>query len=216
MAAAAEQMTELALPVDDLLTEKEETIVQAYLTNGHVQHLAWRAGHPDTQANDNSIYVEASRFFKQPKVRLRIHELQALARQRANYEMQDLVADAVRLKAMTMGDLPSAVVHWQDGVPESHLVKQTNPSAAVAIIDKLFKHLGGYEADNVQKQSAYAKALADMSLEDQERVLEGIYELLEDEPETGQPDKPALSDCTDNGQNDQIVQEPENDDWLSD
>jgi hypothetical protein len=59
------------------LDPKDETIVAAYITNGGNQTEAWRAGNPKSKAKPQAVHVEASKFFRQPKVRLRISELQS-------------------------------------------------------------------------------------------------------------------------------------------
>jgi hypothetical protein len=57
------------------LDPKDETIIAAYVTNGGNQTEAWRAGNPKSKAKPQTVHVEASKFFRQPKVRLRISEL---------------------------------------------------------------------------------------------------------------------------------------------
>jgi len=59
------------------LDPKEEIIVVAFITNGGNQTAAWRAGNPNSKAKPETAHVEASKFFRQPKVRLRISELQS-------------------------------------------------------------------------------------------------------------------------------------------
>jgi hypothetical protein len=59
------------------LDPKAETIVAAYVSNGGDQSGAWRAGNPESKAKPATVHVEASKFFRQPKVRLRISELQS-------------------------------------------------------------------------------------------------------------------------------------------
>ena len=59
------------------LDPKEEIIVVAFITNGGNQTAAWRAGNPNSKAKPETAHVEASKFFRQPKVRLRISELRS-------------------------------------------------------------------------------------------------------------------------------------------
>lgn len=59
------------------LDPKDETIVAAYISNGGNQTAAWRVGNPRSKAKPETVHVEASKFFRQPKVRLRISELQS-------------------------------------------------------------------------------------------------------------------------------------------
>jgi len=57
------------------LDPKGEIIVAAYISNGGNQTAAWRAGNPNSKAKPETAHVEASKFFRQPKVRQRISEL---------------------------------------------------------------------------------------------------------------------------------------------
>jgi len=59
------------------LDPKDETIVAAYISNGGNQTAAWRVGNPRSKAKRETVHVEASKFFRQPKVRLRISELRS-------------------------------------------------------------------------------------------------------------------------------------------
>jgi hypothetical protein len=59
------------------LDPKDEVIVVAYISNGGNQTKAWRVGNPRSKAKPETVHVEASKFFRQPKVRLRISELQS-------------------------------------------------------------------------------------------------------------------------------------------
>lgn len=64
------------------LEPHEEAIVAAYIENGGNQTEAWKATHPGSKAKPQSMHVQASKFFSQDKVRLRIVELQAEVVQR--------------------------------------------------------------------------------------------------------------------------------------
>src|SRR5690242_1454473 len=59
------------------LEPHEEAIVAAYIENGGNQTEAWKSTHPGSKAKPQSMHVQASKFFAQDKVRLRIVELQA-------------------------------------------------------------------------------------------------------------------------------------------
>jgi hypothetical protein len=72
-----------------LLDPKEEVIVAAYMQNGGNQTEAWKAGNPNSKAKAQSIHVQASKFFSQDKVRLRIAEL--------HVKVEDKAADGILL-----------------------------------------------------------------------------------------------------------------------
>jgi hypothetical protein len=59
------------------LDPKDESIVAVYVGNGGNQTAAWRAGNPNSKARPATAHVEASKFFRQPKVRLRVSELRS-------------------------------------------------------------------------------------------------------------------------------------------
>lgn len=94
-----------------------ETIVAAYITNGGNQADAWKAGHPNSKAKPDSIYAQASKFFSQDKVRLRIVELQAKVELRAADEGQILLSveqhmrklEELRDKAELRGQMSAAI-----------------------------------------------------------------------------------------------------------
>ncbi len=52
------------------LTDKENKCMMRYLVNGHVQNEAYRYGYDCSNMSDKSVDVEASRFFKNPKITL--------------------------------------------------------------------------------------------------------------------------------------------------
>lgn len=71
------------------LDPKAEAILAAYMENGGNQTEAWKAANPDSKAKPNSVHVQASKWFAQDKVRLRIVELQA--------KVEDKVTDRLAL-----------------------------------------------------------------------------------------------------------------------
>ena len=52
------------------LTEKEHSCLKRYLTNGYKKSEAYRYAYDCSRMNTASIYVEASKFFKNPKITL--------------------------------------------------------------------------------------------------------------------------------------------------
>ena len=92
-----------------------EAIVLAYLENGGNQSAAWLTGHPNSKAQPQTVHVQASKFFSQDKVRIRIVELQSKV-EAAAVEGLALTLDAhmeklaqLRDKAEENGQLSAAI-----------------------------------------------------------------------------------------------------------
>lgn len=103
------------------LTIKQEALAQAYIENGGKQADAYREAFDAENMSDNSVYVEACRLFKTPKIALRIIELQEEHRQRHNVtvdsltkeldEARDLAQEEAQPAAMTGATMGKAKLH---------------------------------------------------------------------------------------------------------
>jgi len=103
------------------LTVKEEALAQAYIENGGKQSDAYKTAYDAENMGDNSIYVEACRLFKKPKIALRIVELQAEHRERHYVtvdsltkeldEAKDLAKTEAQPAAMTGAIMGKAKLH---------------------------------------------------------------------------------------------------------
>ena len=59
------------------LTDKENNCLMRYLANGHIQNEAYRYAYECSNMSDNAVNVEASRFFKSPKITLWLDKFRA-------------------------------------------------------------------------------------------------------------------------------------------
>ena len=66
------------------------------------QVRAWRLAFPDSKANLDAQYVNASRAFADPKLRLRIMELQDLSKKQSEEEFTMTVAELKKVLAKVM------------------------------------------------------------------------------------------------------------------
>lgn len=103
------------------LTIKQETACQAYIENAGNQSEAYRKAYDASNMSDDTIYVEACRLFKIPKIALRVIELQAVHRERHNVtidtltneldQARDLAIEAKQPAAMTAATMGKAKLH---------------------------------------------------------------------------------------------------------
>jgi len=162
---------------EDLLTEKQEAYCQNYILTGN-QSTSYRAAYDAEAMNENSVYVEACRLHATPKISLRIEQLRKEAYERNKITLDELIhslAGMVRfdpaemyddngnLKSIHMmpkearqmiAELTSYEEYQPDGSGGKTLIGFTKKAKTVdrlAAIEKLMKHLGGYEKDNLQK-----------------------------------------------------------------
>lgn len=103
------------------LTLKQEAIAQAYIENGGNQSEAYRTAYDAEDMSDEVIWKEASLLFKNPKVAVRVLELQGDHRERHNVtvdtitteldEAKDLAKDEKQPAAMTGAIMGKAKIH---------------------------------------------------------------------------------------------------------
>lgn len=104
------------------LTEKQESFALAYLETGNAAEAYRRAYDVRAATTHSSIYVEASRMLKNPKITLRIKELQKNAEQLALYNVK------------------SAYEEYEAARKLAH--EKENPAAAVSAITGKVKLFG--------------------------------------------------------------------------
>ena len=154
------------------LTEKEERYCQAYVVSGN-QKTAYRTAYDADAMNDNSVAVEACRLHASPNISLRIREIQFEAYQRNKASIDELVADLSLMARFDIGDLyddngnllpikempltgRQLINQFDvdeikfDGVSIGQ-TKKIRLYNKLDVVEKLMKHLGGYEKDNFQK-----------------------------------------------------------------
>jgi len=109
------------------LTPKQEKYCQEYIKTGSKSE-AYRLAYNAENMKPETINVKAVQTYNQDKIRLRIEELQERTEKR-----NDITIDWVITKLKK--------------------VAEENDKDRVPALDKLMKHLGGYERDNNQQSN---------------------------------------------------------------
>lgn len=160
------------------LTEKQERFCQAYIEFGD-KGRAYRDAYDADAMNSNSVAVEANKMFKDPKITLRVEELQNEIRERNMIKIDDVLgvlADMIKFDIAEIYDDEGRLKPIKD-IPKQHReminfvkvyedfmnvdgqrekigeTKEVRLLNKLDVIEKFMKHLGGYEKDNGQKQT---------------------------------------------------------------
>lgn len=103
------------------LTQKENECLMRYLTNGFKKSEAYRSAYNCSNMSDNSVNVEASRFFNNPKITLWLNEFQN--------NTQKTVQEELNYNALEhfqeLNEMKDAAMHCRD--------KYDNPNVNAAI-----------------------------------------------------------------------------------
>lgn len=88
------------------LTDKEHNCLQRYLTNGFKKSEAYRYAYDCSRMSTASIYVEASKFFKNPKITLWLdyykQNTEKQVQEELNYSALDYFNDCEELKLIAL------------------------------------------------------------------------------------------------------------------
>lgn len=88
------------------LTDKENTCLMRYLTNGFKKGEAYRFAYSCGKMSDNAINVEASRFFNNPKITLWLNEFQKnqqkTVQEELNYKAQEHFDELNEMKEIAL------------------------------------------------------------------------------------------------------------------
>ncbi len=156
------------------LTLKQENFCQAYIRLGD-KSAAYREAYDASKMKSDSVNRKAVELFENGKITARIAELQNEARDRNNVSVDDIVK---ALKAMMQFDigtlydednnlLPIHKIPKEARLMIQHLdtdhlfagkdligaTKKVKTYSKMDAIEKLMKHLGGYEKDNQQQKT---------------------------------------------------------------
>lgn len=160
------------------LTEKQERFCQAYIEFGE-KGRAYRDAFDADAMNSNSVAVEANKLFKDPKITLRVKELQDEIRERNKVKIDDVLgvlADMIKFdiaeiydengRLKSIHDIPkqhremiSSVKVYEEYITVSGQrelmgeTKEVRLLNKLDVVEKFMKHLGAYEKDNNQKQT---------------------------------------------------------------
>ena len=159
------------------LTEKQEKYCQAYVITGN-QATAYRMAYDAEAMNQNTVYVKASELHSSGNISVRIKQIQKEAYERnkitideliqtmagmVRFDISDLYNENGSLKSIhdmpkearqMISELTSFDEFENDGAGGKILVGYTKKVKTIdklQAIEKLMKHLGGYEVDNNQK-----------------------------------------------------------------
>ena len=159
------------------LTDKEEKYCQSYVVCAN-QSTAYRLAYDAESMNANTVAVEATRLHSSPNITLRIKELQKEAYERnkitideliqtmagmVRFDIADLYEDNGSLKSVhnmpkearvMIAEMTALEEYAPDGHGGRELIGYTKKVKTIdklQAIEKLMKHLGGYDADNKQK-----------------------------------------------------------------
>lgn len=157
------------------LTEKQESYCQHYVICGN-QAAAYRLAFDADAMNVNSVYVEASKLHSDPKIALRISELRKEAWDANRISLDELIQSLAGMVRFDIADLynddgallplrqmPLAArqmisqLDVDEIIMDKAVVGHTRKVRTINKLDaieKLMKHLGGYEKDNAQKPNA--------------------------------------------------------------
>jgi len=98
----------------DALTQKQEAFALAYVETGNAAEAYRRAYDVKAATQHSTIYVAASELMRNPKIRVRVGELQSQAAELALYTVKDAFTEYEAARVLA--------------------VQEANPSAAVAAV----------------------------------------------------------------------------------
>lgn len=161
------------------LTVKQESYCQNYIVCGN-QSAAYRIAFDAEAMNANTVAVEACRLHSDPNITLRIKELRKEAYERnkvtideiiqslagmIRFDIADLYDDDGKLLPLKQIPLEARQMINQLDIDELYdyidgdrmlkgFSKKIRTYNKLDAVEKLMKHLGGYEKDNSQKPNA--------------------------------------------------------------
>lgn len=157
------------------LTDKQENYCQAYVVCGN-QSAAYRIAYDAEAMNANTVHVEACKTHSNPNVAIRIKELQKEAYERNKVTIDEIVQTLAGMIRFDIADLyddeglllplrqiPVAARQMINQLDVDELftyvdrekviighTKKVRTINKLDAIEKVMKHLGGYERDNEQ------------------------------------------------------------------
>lgn len=160
------------------LTDKQENYCQAYVVCGN-QSAAYRIAFEADAMNVNTVAVEACRLHSDPNVTLRIKEIQKEAYERNKVTIDEIIQSLAGMVRFDIADLydedGKLLPLRQMPVEARQMISQLDSDELYVTIDgqrevigyskkvrtynkldaveKLMKHLGGYEKDNLQSKN---------------------------------------------------------------
>lgn len=157
------------------LTDKQEKYCQSYVVCGN-QSAAYRMAFEADAMNVNTVAVEACRLHSDPNITLRIKEIQKEAYERNKITIDEIIKSLAGMVRFDIADLydeeegrlkPLHEMPKEARLMIQHLetdeimlkgtvigyTKKLRTYSKLDAIEKLMKHLGGYEKDNQQSKA---------------------------------------------------------------
>ena len=157
------------------LTIKQEAFCQAYILLGE-KTAAYREAYSCENMKPETIHVKANELFNVGKVTVRVQELQNELRERNNITIDGIVgnlADMLQFDLVELYDENGNLKNIHQIPKKARLMiaefcsdeiiakgksigqsKKIKVFDKLSVIEKLMKHLGGYEKDNKQKDQS--------------------------------------------------------------
>lgn len=129
----------------EITPERIEAFARSYVLGSNSQAQAWRDAHPNSKAKDESVHVAATRFAADPRVKLRIKELEIESRKQSEEEFK---VTAAQKKQALLSIITQAALLKADLTPKDLQDPDIKPqySAAVAAIAELNRMDGDHAA----------------------------------------------------------------------
>jgi phage terminase small subunit len=166
-----------------MLTPKQENFCLEYLKTGNASE-AYRRAYNTKKMKPETINRMGKAMIDDPKIAARIADLRKPVTEAAQIDLTRTVKEIVRLavfdprKLLNEDGTPKPLSELDDdtaaavsGIKVRHVRGDDGETAAVieykisdknSALDKLMKHLGGYEKDNSQKADAVAAMIAEI------------------------------------------------------
>ena len=155
------------------LTLKQEKFCQEYVKNGGNASAAYRASYDTKRLKQESVNRLAYELMQNIKITSRIESLQKAAQKRTEITIDRVLKEIAAIAFVDASDIwdddgnmkpisqipesaRRAIVGLEKKVVVGQSVEETLKAKLAdknAALEKLMKHLGGYERDNKQKQS---------------------------------------------------------------
>lgn len=135
------------------LNDKQKRFCEEYLKDLNGTQAAIRAGYSEKTAK--SI---ANENLTKPDIQTYIQELQADIQKRNEISVDEIVQNLIEIKNRCMQNVPvmyfdKNTKEWKhEGLQDGKPIYKFDATGALKALDLLMKHLGGYNADNTQKQ----------------------------------------------------------------
>lgn len=160
------------------LTEKENKCLMLWLTNGRKQSEAYKGAYDCSNMSDNAIYVESSRFFKNPKITQWIDyylkNTQQTLQEQLDYNAKKHFEELNEMKMLAM--------ECRD--------KYQNPNVNVALkaVELKGKLAGLYQESREENENGTVNVMGTIKIDGQnidfnvgEKVPDKLFEGVEDE-----------------------------------